>query len=43
MSVIKFPLRFEGSKGEKVLYTLFDSGATFSCMRPEHASDLATL
>ncbi|MEP6512578.1 MAG: retropepsin-like aspartic protease [Parafilimonas sp.] len=35
MSVIKIPLRYEGSQGEKVLYTLFDSGATFSCISPD--------
>ena len=43
MSIIKLPLRYEGSKGEKVLYTLFDSGATFSCITPEQATELATL
>jgi predicted aspartyl protease len=43
MSIIKLPLRYEGSKGEKVLYTLFDSGATFSCIAPEQATELATL
>ncbi len=30
MSIIKLPLHYEGSQGEKTLYTLFDSGATFS-------------
>jgi Retroviral aspartyl protease len=35
MSIIKLPLRYEGSQGEKHLYTLFDSGATFSCISPE--------
>lgn len=40
MSIIKLPLRYEGSKGEKVLYTLFDSGATFSCITPELADEL---
>lgn len=43
MSIIKIPLRFEGSKGEKIIYTLFDSGATFSCISPEHAEELATM
>jgi len=32
MSIIKLPLHFEGSLGEKTLYCLFDSGATFSCI-----------
>lgn len=41
MSIIKLPLQFEGSQGEKVLYTLFDSGATFSCISPDVVDDLA--
>lgn len=41
MSVIKIPVRYEGSNGERVLYTLFDSGATFSCINPEYASLIA--
>jgi predicted aspartyl protease len=43
MSVIKLPLRYEGSKGEKILYTLFDSGATFSVINADYAAELATL
>ena len=43
MSIIKLPLRYEGSQGEKYLYTLFDSGATFSCISPECADGLANL
>ena len=43
MSIIKLPLLFEGSKGEATLLALFDSGATFSCISPEHAEKLATL
>ncbi len=35
MSVIKLPLLYAGSKGEKTLYTLFDSGANLSCINPE--------
>ncbi|MBO9203557.1 MULTISPECIES: retropepsin-like aspartic protease [Niastella] len=35
MSVIKQPLFFIGSKAEKNLYTLFDSGANLSCINPE--------
>ena len=42
MSIIKLPLHYEGSQGEKVLYTLFDSGATFSCISPEAIEDLET-
>jgi predicted aspartyl protease len=41
MSIIKIPIRYEGSKGEKTLYTLFDSGATFSCIRPDCVEKLA--
>jgi predicted aspartyl protease len=43
MSVIKLPLQFIGSKGEKILYTLFDSGANLSCINPEHVDGLANL
>ncbi len=43
MSIIKIPLRFEGSKDEAVIYTLFDSGATFSCISHEYAEKLAHL
>ncbi len=34
MSIIKTPLLFVGSKGEKYLYTLYDSGANLSCIHP---------
>jgi predicted aspartyl protease len=43
MSIIKIPLRFEGSKGEKVLYALFDSGANLSCINEEFANEIANL
>jgi hypothetical protein len=42
MSVIKMPLLFAGSKSEKHLYTLFDSGANLSCIHPDHANTLGT-
>lgn len=35
MSIIKLPLHYEGSLGEKTLNTQFDSGATFSCISAE--------
>ena len=35
MSVIKLPLLYEGTQGEKHLLTLFDSGANLSCIRPD--------
>ncbi len=40
MSVIKLPLLFAGSEGEKNLYTLFDSGANLSCINPDYVSNL---
>jgi hypothetical protein len=42
MSVIKLPLLFAGSKGEKNLYTLFDSGANLSCINPDTVDELET-
>ena len=41
--IIRIPLRFEGSKGEKNLYALFDSGATYSCISEESVQDLEEL
>ncbi len=41
MSIIKIPLHFEGSKGEATFYSLFDSGASFSCISPECAEQVA--
>lgn len=41
--IIRLPMRFEGSKGEKNLYALFDSGATYSCIHEEIAEDLEVL
>jgi len=43
MSVIKLPLRFEGSKKDKTLYALFDSGANLSCISDEFAEELTEL
>lgn len=40
MSIIKLPLLFAGSKGEKNLYTLFDSGANLSCIDKNHLDNL---
>jgi predicted aspartyl protease len=40
MGIIRIPLRFEGSIGERTLYALFDSGATFSCLRADVAADI---
>lgn len=41
MSIIRLLLRFEGSKGEKILYALFDSGANLSCINEEFARSIA--
>lgn len=38
--IIRIPLRFEGSKGESMLYALFDSGATYSCIAEDKIEDL---
>ncbi len=40
MGIIRVPLQFEGSKGERQVYALFDSGATFSCLHPDVAKDI---
>ncbi len=42
MSIIKHPLLYVGTKGEKHLYTLFDSGANLSCINPDFLKDLET-
>ena len=43
MPIIKLPLRFEGAKGKKTLYALFDSGANLSCINEEFANEIANL
>lgn len=40
MSIIRFPLLFAGSKGEKNLSALFDSRANLSCIHPDLLSEL---
>jgi len=40
MSVIKLPLLFVGSQGEKRLYALFDSGANLSCIDKSQLENL---
>ena len=40
MGIIRVPLHFEGSVGEKTLYALFDSGSTFSCIRHDLAVEI---
>src|SRR6266498_3929922 len=41
--IIRLPVRFEGTNGEKTLYTLFDCGATFSCINPDYAETVSPL
>ncbi len=43
MSILKFPMLYKGSKGQSDLVSLFDSGASFSCIHPEKASQLGNL
>jgi hypothetical protein len=43
MSIIKLPLRYEGSQGEKIISTLFDSGANLSCIHPDQVEGLEAL
>lgn len=40
MSIIKLPLLYSGSLGEKRLYSLFDSGANLSCIHPDFVDGL---
>lgn len=40
MSVIKLPLQYIGSEGERNLYTLFDSAANLSCISPDYVEGL---
>jgi hypothetical protein len=39
--ILKLPVPFEGSKDERYIYTLFDSGVTFSCINEDFAEELA--
>jgi len=41
--IIKIPVRYEGENGEKTLYTLFDSGSTFSCIHPDYIDDIGSV
>lgn len=40
MAVIEKEIRLAGSKGEKAVIAIFDSGASYSCIQPELASEL---
>lgn len=41
MSIIKLPISYEGDISDKILYTLFDSGSTYSCIHPDMLEKLA--
>jgi len=41
MAVIEKELRLAGSKGERKVKAIFDSGSTYSCIEPELAEELA--
>jgi len=40
MAVIEKELRLVGSKGERTVKAIFDSGASYSCIKPELAKEL---
>ena len=40
MSILKLPLLYVGSKGERNLYTLFDCGANLSCINSKELEGL---
>jgi hypothetical protein len=41
--IIKLPVLFDGAIGQQIVYTLFDSGATFSCIPPNYAEKIGDL
>lgn len=43
MAIIEKIIRLVGSKGEKEVSALFDSGATYSCIQPELAKQLEVI
>jgi len=43
MAVIQKLIRLVGSKGSQEEMAIFDSGSTYSCIRPELAEKLATI
>lgn len=42
MTIIRLPLLYVSSKGEKILYTAFNNITTLSCIHPDHIKDLET-
>lgn len=43
MSIIRYPLLFRGTKNDKYLYGLFDSGANLSAIRKDLAEQIDVL
>ena len=43
MAVIEKEVRLAGSKGERKVAAIFDSGSTYSCITPELARELETI
>ena len=43
MAVIQKSIKLAGSKGEKEVLAIFDSGATYSCIEPELAKTLGII
>jgi len=43
MAVIEKKVKLKGSKGEEEVFAIFDSGATYSCIKPELAKKLGKL
>ena len=43
MGIIRIPLLFRGTKNDKYIYTLFDSGANYSFLRKDIAEQLEDL
>ena len=43
MSIIQKTILFKGSKGEAKIATMFDSGASYSCIRKDIAEKMANL
>jgi hypothetical protein len=43
MGIIRLPLLFRGTKNDKYIYTLFDSGANYSFVRKDIAEQLEDL
>ncbi|MBC8526402.1 MAG: retroviral-like aspartic protease [Candidatus Cloacimonetes bacterium] len=41
--IVEKELLFEGSVGEARITALFDSGSTYSCIRPENAQKIANI